>query len=131
LAESIPVGIVLPYGRGQTDGFFAQTTSMIHRAQINLAFLLQTAKGERPMMPTYGSDLKAIIFNPNAQEYVDEMFEDAVRDATQTWMPEVVIESVVTERDLENNPYFATLQIGFSLSAIPDSSQEIEIEIEV
>ena len=131
MESDTPVGIILPYSRGQGDGFFAQTTSMMERARINLAFLLQTAKGERPMMPTYGSDLRAILFDPNAKEYVDEMFEDAVRDAAEAWMPEVTIELVTTTRDLENKPYFATITIGFSLNAIPDSSQEIDIEVEV
>jgi len=131
LADTVPVGIILPYSRGENDGFFAQTDSMLHRARINLAFLLQTAKGERPMMPTYGSDLRAILFDPNVEDYSDEMFEDAVREAAEAWMPEVDIDTVMTERDLTNNPYTATLKIGFSLNNIPDSSLEIEFVVEV
>ena len=104
---------------------------MLERARTNLAFLLMTAKGERPMMPTYGSDLRALLFNPNTPDYVDELFEDAVKDAAETWMSEVNILSVVTTRDLENNPYVATLNITFSLSNIPDSEQELEIKVEV
>jgi phage baseplate assembly protein W len=131
LANEVPVGITIPYSRGNGDGFFAQTYSMLERARINLSFLLMTAKGERPMMPTYGSDLRALLFNPNTPDYVDELFEDAVKDAAELWMPEVIIASVVTTRDLENAPYVATLKITFSVSIIPDSSQEIEIKIEV
>jgi|TARA_Y100001934_G_C12159615_1_gene681328 phage baseplate assembly protein W len=131
LANEVPVGITIPYSRGEGDGFFAQTYSMLERARTNLAFLLMTAKGERPMMPTYGSDLRALLFNPNTPDYVDELFEDAVKDAAETWMSEVNILSVVTTRDLENNPYVATLNITFSLSNIPDSEQELEIKVEV
>lgn len=131
MANEVPVGITIPYSRGEGDGFFAQTYSMLERARTNLAFLLMTAKGERPMMPTYGSDLRALLFNPNTPDYVDELFEDAVKDAAETWMSEVNILSVVTTRDLENDPYVATLNIEFSLSNIPDSAQEIEIKIEV
>ena len=131
MANEVPVGITIPYSRGEGDGFFAQTYSMLERARTNLAFLLMTAKGERPMMPTYGSDLRALLFNPNTPDYVDELFEDAVKDAAETWMSEVNILSVVTTRDLENNPYVATLNITFSLSNIPDSAQKIEIKIEV
>ena len=131
MANEVPVGITLPYSRGEGDGFFAQTYSMLERARTNLAFLLMTAKGERPMMPTYGSDLRALLFNPNTPDYVDELFEDAVKDAAETWMSEVNILSVVTTRDLENTPYVATLNIAFSLSNIPDSEQELEIKVEV
>ena len=131
MANEVPVGITIPYSRGEGDGFFAQTYSMLERARTNLAFLLMTAKGERPMMPTYGSDLRALLFNPNTPDYVDELFEDAVKDAAETWMSEVNILSVVTTRDLENNPYVATLNITFSLSSIPDSEQELEIKVEV
>ncbi len=131
MANEVPVGITIPYSRGEGDGFFAQTYSMLERARTNLAFLLMTAKGERPMMPTYGSDLRALLFNPNTPDYVDELFEDAVKDAAETWMSEVNILSVVTTRDLENNPYVATLNITFSLSNIPDSEQELEIKVEV
>ena len=122
---------MLPYSRGETDGFFAQTYSMLDRARTNLSFLLMTAKGERPMMPTYGSDLRALLFNPNTPDYVDELFEDAVKDAAEIWMSEVNISSVVTTRDLENSPYVAALSITFSLSIIPDSEQTIEITVEV
>lgn len=131
MANKVPVGITLPYSRGEGDGFFAQTYSMMDRAKTNLSFLLMTAKGERPMMPTYGSDLRALLFNPNTPEYIDELFEDAVRDAAEMWMPEVKIDSVVTTRDLETDPYVATLNITFELSNIPDSTQDVEIKVEV
>ena len=131
MANEVPVGITLPYSRGENNGFFAQTYSMLERAKTNLKFLLMTAKGERPMMPTYGSDLRALLFNPNTPDYVDELFEDAVVDAAESWMSEVTINSVVTTRDAENAPYVATLNITFSVASIPDSEQDIEIKVEV
>ena len=82
MANEVPVGITLPYTRGEVDGFFKQTHSLLERARTNLSFLLMTAKGERPMMPEYGSDLRSIIFNPNTQDFLDEIIEDAVIIAT-------------------------------------------------
>ena len=131
MANEVPVGITLPYTRGETDGFFKQTYSLLERAKTNLMFLLLTAKGERPMMPTYGSDLRAIIFNPNTKDFLDEIIEDAIKDATELWMPEVIIENVQTTRDLENNPYTANVEIVFSINIIPDSSQTINLNVEV
>ena len=80
MANEVPVGITLPYTRGEVDGFFKQTHSLLERARTNLSFLLMTAKGERPMMPEYGSDLRSIIFNPNTQDFLDEIIEDTVKE---------------------------------------------------
>lgn len=129
MATEVPVGIILPYTRGN-DGFFGQTYSDMERAKINLSFLLQTAKGERPMMPTYGSELREILFEPNMEEAVDDLFEDAVFDAAETWMPEVIILSVVTQRDNVNYPNKATLYITFRLVNIPNSEQDVVVSID-
>ena len=131
MANEVPVGIVLPYTRGEQDGFFKQTYSLLERAKTNLMFLLLTAKGERPMMPNYGSDLRAIIFDPNTQDFLDEIIEDAIREASEIWMPEVVIEKVSTSRDINKEPYKASVSVVFSINVIPDSEQEINLNIEV
>ena len=131
MAKEVPVGITLPYTRGETDGFFKQTYSLLDRARTNLSFLLMTAKGERPMMPEYGSDLRSIIFNPNTEDFLDEIIEDAVKDAASNWMSEVIINTVKVSRDLENNPYQASVEINFSINIIPDSEQTINLNIEV
>ena len=83
------------------------------------------------MMPTYGSDLRSIIFSPNTEDFLDEIIEDAIKDASEIWMPEVIIENVKTDRDLENNPYTASIEITFSINIIPDSEQTINITVEV
>ena len=83
------------------------------------------------MMPEYGSDLRSIIFNPNTQDFLDEIIEDAVKDAASTYMKEVIINTVAVKRDLENNPYQATVDINFSINIIPDSEQTINLNIEV
>jgi phage baseplate assembly protein W len=90
--------------------------------------LLMTAKGERPMMPTYGSDLRSLLFNPAEEDY-DELLKEAVRDATEKWMPEVIILEVDITRDISTAPNSATIQITFSLSSIPDSYEKLEIEV--
>lgn len=131
MANKVPVGITLPYTRGENDGFFEQTYSLLERARTNLSFLLMTAKGERPMMPEYGSDLRSIIFNPNTEDFLDEIIEDAIKDAVSNWMSEVIINTVKVSRDLEKNPYQAMVEINFSINIIPDSEQTLNLNIEV
>ena len=119
MADDTPVGITMPYKRG-SNGFFQQTNSDMIRALNNLKMLLMTAKGERPMMPTYGSDLHEVIFENNTEGVPDDLLEDAVKDATDTWMKEVRIVSVISDRDLVNKPETVTLKVKFELTNIPD-----------
>ena len=91
--------------------------------------LLMTAKGERPMMPTYESDLHEVIFENNTEGVPDDLLEDAVKDATDTWMKEVRIVSVISDRDLVNKPETVTLKIKFELTNIPDSRQQLLLDI--
>ena len=129
MSKQVPVGIMLPCVRGN-DGYFQQTYSDITRAYTNLKMLLMTSKGERPMMPTYGSDLKKLLFSPNVEDYVDEMFHEAVTAATDRWMPEVTIYSVSVVRDDVDYPNRATLSISFAINDMPDSQEELTLEVE-
>ena len=128
MTTTIPLGIKLPYRKG-SGGYFLQTHSDMERALINLKMLLMTAKGERPMMPTYGSDLRELLFEPNMDDHRDDLFEDSVKEATAIWMPEAMILHVRVERDLINTPSSATLHIGFKVTNIPDSEQILILEI--
>lgn len=125
--ETIPVGILLPCTRGNS-GYFKQTYSDIERAHSNLKMLLLTSKGERPMMPTYGSDLRYLLFNPGEDEY-DELFEDAIIEAAQMWMPEVTIIGVLVDRELPDQPNSAVFTVNFLINSIPDSNETLTLEV--
>jgi len=127
MSDKVPVGITLPYTKGDS-GFFNQTYSDMQRGLTNLKMLLMTAKGERPMMPSYGSDLREIIFEANTEDYADDLLDDAVKDAVETWMPEVYIISVESERDYTNEPNQVTVNIKFRLNSIPDSVQQLTLD---
>jgi len=126
----IPVGIKIPYSRGERDGFFAQTNSVIERSKYNLMMLLMTAKGERPMMPEYGSNLREILFDPNINEYIDKVFYDEVKETTEVWMPEIIVDSVDVETDYDNQPHRVDLKITYSLANIPDTENELSLTID-
>jgi len=127
MSGDVPVGITIPYTRGKS-GYFQQTFSDIERARTNLKMLLMTAKGERPMMPTYGSDLRSLLFNPGESEY-DELFTEAVHEAAEKWMPEIAVTQVDVDREIDTAPNSAILYITFSILSIPDSREELELEI--
>jgi|TARA_B110000495_G_C23039300_1_gene622222 phage baseplate assembly protein W len=125
--RDVPVGIMLPYTRGNS-GYFQQTYSDIERAHTNLKMLLMTAKGERPMMPTYGSDLRSLLFNPGEDEY-DGLLVDAVHEAADKWMPEISVISVSVDREIDTAPNTAVLYITFIILSIPGSREELELEV--
>ncbi len=127
MVDGVPVGITMPFVRGDS-GFFKQTHSDMLRGLTNLRMLLMTAKGERPMMPSYGSDLREIIFESNTEGYTDDLLDDAVKDAVDSWMPEVNIISVETMREYTTEPNQVTVKIKFSLKAIPDSTQQLTLD---
>lgn len=150
------LGIRLPYRRDNQNGYYEQTKSSMEHAKTNLTMLLLTAKGERPMMPTYGSDLRALLFSQNTESGSNLELEEAVRSATSTWMPGVSIEDVFIDRisnadktaefldgrrngrrigsssigDSGVSPYSVDITITFSIRSIPDSLQELEITVE-
>jgi phage baseplate assembly protein W len=126
-----PVGIKIPYSRGKTDGFFAQTYSMLERAEYNLTMLLLTAKGERPMMPEYGSNLRSILFDPNSEQHLADIFEDEIKETVNFWMPEVEITYVHTEipdSPLDKNK--VSLRINYELASVPNVERELELLVE-
>jgi phage baseplate assembly protein W len=60
--------------------------------QDRILTLLSTVKGERPMRPTYGTDLAKAMFENqgDAKKAIDQ----AVRSAIETWIPEVEVSAV-------------------------------------
>tara|TARA_B100001057_G_C22752118_1_gene912210 strand:- start:193 stop:585 length:393 start_codon:yes stop_codon:yes gene_type:complete len=129
MSNNVPVGIMIPYVKGN-DGYFQQTYSDVTRIYTNLKMLLMTSKGERPMMPTYGSKLRELLFSPNLESYVDEIFLESITECTERWMPEITITEVNVERDSDDYPNKATLNIFFSINQIPDSYEELTLEVE-
>lgn len=124
----IPVGIKTPYESGN-KGFFEQTYSDIERAKINLNMLLLTARGERPMMPTYGSGLREILFEQNDESYVDDIFLEEIKSTTEKWMPEVDIYDVIVTRDIDKEPNKANIMIVFGVENIPGSEETLNLEV--
>ena len=96
--ENIPIGISFPLTVGTQKQNFV-TSNQVHD---NLRNLILTMKGERPMQPTFGSDLYNLLFEQIDDAQLSNAAEQAVRDAVALWMPAIQIESVsvTSERDL-------------------------------
>lgn len=73
-------------------GVVDSTTDQTKIYQDRVLTLLSTAVGERPMRPTYGTDVARAMFEnqSDAKKAVDQ----AIRTAISTWIPEVEVNAV-------------------------------------
>ena len=63
------------------------------KIQQSISDILSTPKGSRFFLPTYGSDLYTLVFEPN--DYVlSDLIVMAITDALSLWEPRVQVRSV-------------------------------------
>lgn len=109
-----PYGIALPIQRGPT-GYFNPSFDIVEQTKYNLMTFLRTRKGDRRMMPTYGSGLYQELFEANGAE-LQPIIEDVVKQDIATWMPELNIVSVTVNTDVDN--YKVAISVSFTMSSI-------------
>lgn len=70
----------------------------------DLLQLLLTNPGDRVMLPTYGTALRALLFQPNTSLLVDTV-KQVISAAISQWEPRIVVKSI----DVRNNATQASL----------------------
>lgn len=118
-----PLGITLPLRLGG-NGYFENTTDVMTQLKANLTNLLLTQKGERPMQPTFGSDLHTFIFEPMTDEGMAQV-RAVIEAAVNQWMPFVKIINVDRKFDEDHNTM--SLTIGFSAIIDPTNASSITL----
>ena len=73
-------------------GVVETTSSQTKIYQDRVLTLLSTAVGERPMRPTYGTDVARAMFEN--QNDAKKAIDQAIRSAIDTWIPEVEVDAV-------------------------------------
>ena len=113
LNPDVYIGLKLPFTRDRA-GLFGQTETTLEQAGHNIKNLLLTAKGERVMQPDFGSDLRALLFEQDTEDFIDRI-QLAIEEAISTWLPYINIEeaNVITD---ESNPNRVKIDIDFSLN---------------
>ena len=94
-------------------GLLAPTTGL-KGIKGDLIQLLLTNPGDRVMLPTYGTPLRRLVFEPNTSMLADNVKSVIIQSINQ-WEPRIVVESI----DVENNAVNANLPYG-------DSKQNLE-----
>ena len=121
------IGLELPFARSRT-GLFGLTETTLEQAGHNIKNLLLTAKGERVMQPDFGSDLRALLFEQDTEDFIDRI-QLAIEEALSTWLPYINIEeaNVITD---ESNPNRVKIDIDFSLNYEPDRFDSVNLNFD-
>lgn len=134
----IAVGISLPITKGDR-GYFSQEYLTIKQLKHNIRNLLLTIKGERPMQPTFGTNIYAILFEPD-DGTLSIRVRESVLDTFKIWLPFVKLENLEvlsTEGDapgklndgVETNRNIFHINLSFSLYNDPTMLESISLTV--
>lgn len=91
----VGIGVSIPFTN--TDGgLFPITYTTRAQAISNLKNLLLTRKGERIYLPTFGTDIQKVLFEPNF-DTLKEILIFEIESAVEFWLPYINIESINVE----------------------------------
>jgi phage baseplate assembly protein W len=90
-----PIGITIPFNN--PNGIFNQSFTNVRQVLSNLKNLLLTARGERYMLPTFGPDIRTVLFeNITSEEDFTTRLNGEIESAIQEWMPYLIIQELET-----------------------------------
>lgn len=99
---------------------FGKTTSTTDQRKIyqdRVLTLLSTAVGERPMRPTYGTNMAVAMFEN--QGNVEAAINQAIRSAVSNWIPELTVEKINVKNFLDTGA--VTVEVNVTL---PDFTED-------
>ena len=119
-------GPVLPRDDGlpnnQTWNF--DTGSDLQLLASNIKMLLITTKGERIMTPTYGTNLRRIIFELSTIS-VEAILQQEISQAIAQWEPRVTLQTILINRDAN------TRQVGVEATFLSrQSGQPLQVNLQ-
>ena len=91
----------------------------------SIYYILNTRKGERAMLPQFGSDIRHLLFQPiDMQTALD--IEMEIRDAIEKWEPRAIIDDVNVIPDYGRSSYIVSIK--FHIRGLEPELQEIRID---
>lgn len=113
------VGVTLPFNNPK--GIFYQSKTNIKQLFSNVRNLLLTTRGERYMLPDFGTNLKNILFEniTSEDQFLDSIKTDIV-ESLGTWMPFLTIEKLTIDvnpdsSDLAENDHAIKIDLTLKL----------------
>lgn len=123
----VAIGLDLPTNSAY-GSLFKLNYLTIDQAVANAKNLLYTNHGERPMLPTFGCNLRRTLFENATEEFLLEL-EDTIRDNFQIWLPYIFInELIIDAPDLSPNRVNISLTISLAGNQFDTRSIQLELE---
>ena len=136
--ENVAIGIALPITKGNA-GYFQQEYMTIHQLKHNIKNLILTMKGERPMLPTFGTEIFSLMFEQD-DGTMSTRVEESVIEALKIWLPFVKLENLEVlslEGDtpgqrndgVETHRNSFNIKLDFSLQNDPTMLESVSLQV--
>lgn len=122
-SSKFPIGLSVPLVNG-SSGYFQQTFDTNEQIKNNLTNFLKTKKGERRMMPEFGTQLYSVLFEQR-NENTPEILKTMISDEIQYWIPEIKIlgiDIIDVENPVGDDNYKMRVSIKFGVN----STEEVD-----
>lgn len=113
MADRIPLGLKLPLSR------FALNYDTRSQLKSNLINLIMTKKGERIFQPTFGCDIRNVLFDNNTEQIKDSL-ETSIRQSISRWMPYLIVNNMIIQLDIDTYKAIITVQYSIQNGTITD-----------
>lgn len=91
-----------PYPIVKTARGFFQKTVGVDSIKADLLALLLTNPKERVMLPTYGTGLRKLLFEPN-DPFVVEEARELIINAINTWEPRITVDQIEISGNIDES----------------------------
>lgn len=122
--NDVAIGIDLPMGSFAGSQFQLNYTT-INQAVANAKNLLLTNHGERPMRPTWGCNLRNVLFENSTDELV-EAIEDTIRTNFEVQLPYINIADLMVARS-QTNPNQINITLSINLIGNEFDTRQIDV----
>jgi phage baseplate assembly protein W len=122
LQKNIAIGVSLPFGLCGTDQLFNKTYNTKDQIKSNLINVLLTNRGERILNPSFGSNLKALLFEP-LTEIIKADIKNTILSTVNIYVPEVTITNINIDDSnyqIDTNTISVTINYRLNISGTSD-----------
>jgi len=120
------VGIRYPLSIGAT-GVFNRTKTALEQSKSNIKHLLLTTKGERLGNPTFGTNLRGVLFEPEGTD-LEANIEEEIRSSMSEFLPFINIEKIEIKFS-DRNQTLVRVNLKFALDIDSTSSTDLSLDL--
>jgi phage baseplate assembly protein W len=117
--DDSPIAIKTQFSR---DKLFTQSFTTDEQSISNLKNLLLTRKGERYNLPTFGSSLLNLIFEPNTDQ-LTEAIRNTIKESVSIWLPYIQITNIDVVTGQGNSNLIHQVNVTISFLVKPTGSE--------